>query len=209
MNKSLKLLLAVTAIFGLGFPLETLAKPAQRNLPSSEFARITFVPSSDRPRPTTRTAGGASRGKCEQKNQPAMTLIVPSESAAFTTSERPMLLAYIPQSKDNTSSAKRKATLQLIPEEGSDVKFYQTELSLPKAGGVVQIQIPEDAPPLVVGHEYEWLLIVSCGSTLVADSPADSAIIKRVPLDNALANQMTGQTLLRQAELLGTKWNLV
>ena len=203
MNKSLKLLLAVTALIGLGFPLKTLAKPAQRNLPSSELARITFVPSSDRPRPTTRTGGGASRGKCEQTNQPAMTLIVPSESAALTTSERPTLLAYIPQSKDNASSTNRKATLQLIPEKGSNAKFYQTELSLPNSRGVVQIQLPEDAPPLAVGEEYEWLLVVSCGSNLAPDSPAASAIVKRVALDNTLASQLEGQTVLRQAELLG------
>ena len=218
MNKSLKLLLAVTALFGLGFPLETLAKPARRNFSSSELARITFVPSSDRPRPTSRTGGGASRDAkmCPSAANPSgadpktvsrkpLTLVVPLNYEALTTDERPTLLAYIPQSTDYPASDERQGMLLLKTAQESIDEAYRKLISLPNSGGIVQIPIPEDAPPLVIGQEYEWILTISCrsGGLFPPGSPTDSAIIKRVALDNALAVQLEGQTPSRQAELLG------
>ena len=197
------------AVLSLHLPVQAQVKPTDPTLSASLLAQVTFTPPPGKRRSRTSSSGGASRQgeDCPQeeslseeatsvsKTRPPLTLLVPSDVVALTHSERPTLLAYIPNTSGQT------VFFSLSDPQGS--YYYQTLLSLPASAGVIQIKVPADAPPLAVGQQYQWSLVMACGPTLRPDSPWVSGEIERVALNVSLTQQLAGQTPLQQARLLG------
>lgn len=148
------------------------AQPSQGELLASN---VTFVPpNGDRPKDSQ---GGASRddGKCPQDDKavnPYLTAVVPANVQRLTVQSQPSIFVYIPE------TTAQKAFFSL--KDNKNGQHYQTFLPLDKKGGIVKVNLPADAPSLVVGNDYQWSFVMLCGDKLLPDDPAVSGTIRRV-----------------------------
>lgn len=149
------------------------------------------------PRPE-RARGGASRGEdiCfsdAKTTTSSVTPLMPATNLALTVAERPTLLVYVPQ-----TSAK-EAFLSFEDEQRNHL--YQTFIRLPNQPGVMAVELPPEAPPLKVGKNYQWSLVMICGEYLEPDSPEVTGWISRVQANSTLMNQKTLKASLKKASL--------
>jgi hypothetical protein len=110
-------------------------KPPNRNAPSS-------------------TAGGASRSGACVSAEPPLTLLLPSKTFGLTAAARPTFLLYLP--KTTAQSA------QFVLKDSNNRNVYQTMIELPSRHGIVRLSLPEQAPALKVGQDYQWYFAVVC-----------------------------------------------
>ncbi|MEB3211721.1 MAG: DUF928 domain-containing protein [Leptolyngbyaceae bacterium] len=123
------------------------------------------------------TVGGGSRnsGMCPTNSDSygtRLTPIVADNSQNLTTLERPSVLVHI----QNESVS--QLFLSVKDEQGN--YEYQTLVSIPEESGILNITLPDDAPPLVIGNTYQWSLVIVCGESLRADDPLVQGLIQRV-----------------------------
>lgn len=149
------------------------------------------------------TRGGASRGDviCTQNptapSRQQFMLLTPADSNyGLTLAGHPRLFAYIPP------TTARQAFFSLKNEDGGVV--YQTRFAIAGNGGVVQLNLPESIPALVVGKNYQWGIAVLCSGKLRPDSPNISAWVKRVEPVGKLGEQLPSSPSLEQVKLYGT-----
>ncbi|NJR75715.1 MAG: DUF928 domain-containing protein [Scytonema sp. CRU_2_7] len=170
-------LLGSALLISLSFiPVGIIPSAAQVTFRPRSAAQVTFRPPRIlAPREST---GGASRGgngclSAQTASQNAsVTPVLPSSRIGFTVKERPTMLVYIPQ-----TSAK-KALFSLQDEQKRN--HYQTTINLPEKSGVIAIQLPESAPALQTGKNYQWSLSMICSAQLEPDSPLVNGWIQRV-----------------------------
>jgi hypothetical protein len=174
---------------------ETVAK--------TNLQRVVFLPPKDaRPKSST---GGASRdtGKCPSDSlasSPYLTAVIPNQDKGLTTQASPTLLVYLP----DTSAGKAFFS---ISEVNSDHQHpdshYQTFLPIQPESGVMQINLPEEAPELEVGKTYKWSFVIMCDNRLRPDSPMVEGMIERVSVNAELNQKLETATPLEQAMLYG------
>jgi hypothetical protein len=144
---------------------------------------------------------GASRGDTTCSANPAefthrfMPLTPANSNYGLTVVPRPTLFAYIPP-----SSAKN--TFFSLKDDTGRV-HYQTTLPISKAG-ILRIEMPASAPPLVVGKRYRWGIAVLCAGKLKPDSPFVSSWIQRVEPSPQLLGKINQSASIEQAALYGT-----
>jgi len=127
------------------------------------------------------TYGGASRdGACfTEDNYIEYKSLWPSQEIGLTIAGHPTLFAYIPQ-----TSAQQ--VLLSIKDEADNL-HYRQYLPLKAHGGVVGVQIPQNAPPLQLEKNYRWSLQIVCNQD-DPDHPETFGWIRRVPMDARLAS---------------------
>jgi Domain of Unknown Function (DUF928) len=131
-----------------------------------------------------RTTGGGSRdeGQCllktSSKTNALVSPLLPHTNLGLTLKARPTIFVYIPK------TSARKAFFSLQDEENNH--HHQMSVQLPSHGGVIGIQLPQDAPPLQVGKHYKWSLVTICGQTLEPDNPQVTGWVRRVTPDASL-----------------------
>lgn len=164
---------------------------------------VTFrPPASESPRQTT---GGASRSGqlCGQASSPlnsaeeSVTPLLPKTNVGMTQQEHPTILVYLPQTGE-------KEALFSIKDTGKRL-HYQMSIPISGEAGVVAIQLPEDAPALEIGKNYQWFFALKCGGKLHPSNPLVSGWIERIQPDvesasNPVANP---DDLLQEAIHLG------
>lgn len=148
------------------------------------------------------TRGGASRGDvaCTENTSSVARQfmpLTPTSSYGLTSSGHPVLFAYVPP----TSAP---AAFFSLSDEHGEV-YYQTTISIPKDGGLVQVAIPDTLPPLEVGKPYQWGMAILCSGRLRPDSPFISSWIERTELGPDVTNQLSKASPLEQAALYGTQ----
>lgn len=160
-----------------------------------------FAPPTDNAAPR-QTHGGAARTNEYGTNNAfagelaAMLALTPDSFYGTTLSERPTILVYLPASNAQV------AIFSLKDEDQNLV--YQTNLAVPTAGGVMAIQLPEEAPALEVGKNYQWFVTLQLEDQLTPGSPFVDAWIKRIEPTAELAQALENATPLQQAEVLAT-----
>ncbi len=158
---------------------------------------VTFEPPGDRA--PKQANGGASRngGQCPSdaaETSKSLTPLIPGTNLGLTIAERPTLFAYIP-----ATSAKQ---VFFSIQEESGKHLYQTMLPLPASAGAIGIPLPKEAPPLQVGKNYLWSVVMVCGEELEPDSPMASGWIRRTEARAAVSDRTeAGATLEAAAEL--------
>jgi hypothetical protein len=158
-----------------------------------------FAPPTDNSAPR-QTQGGAARTNEYGTNSafsgatPAMLAMTPDSFYGTTLAERPTILVYLP------ASDAQVAIFSLKDEDQNLV--YQTNLAVPEAGGVMAIQLPEEAPALEVDKNYQWFVTLQLEDQLTPGSPFVDAWIKRVEPTEDLAQILENATPLEQAEAL-------
>ncbi len=86
--------------------------------------------------------------------------------------------------------------------ENNDV--YHTKVEVPQNGGIVEIKIPSDAPPLAVGQKYVWSFGMICATQGPEDfSPAVfvAGEVQRTEASSRMKSQLAEATPLDQAAI--------
>lgn len=174
------------------------AQSNTQNLGNRNIARITFEPpNSGAPQDTV---GGASRGsgQCDEdvvSNSLAPTPLMPAVAEALTVAERPTLFVYMPE------TSVREVFFSL--EDENNTYHYQTKLPISGEAGIMSVKLPNDAPPLQVGTQYKWSLVMMCGQRLRPDSPAVQGSIRRIEPQGMLQGGIGNGSALESAALYG------
>jgi hypothetical protein len=149
------------------------------NLPSGA---VTFTPPA-REAPK-RTTGGGSRddGQClssRNATEVAIAPLLPDTNLGLTVAERPTVFVYL-------GKTTAKEAFFSIQDEHEN-HHYQTTIKLPKQAGAISIQLPNQAPPLEVGKNYKWSLVLICGQRLEPDHPQVTGWIHRLEPNASIA----------------------
>ncbi|WP_038019691.1 DUF928 domain-containing protein [Synechococcus sp. PCC 7335] len=102
----------------------------------------------------------------------SMLAVVPSSFYGTTLEARPTILVYVPASDTDT------AVFSLKNEAKHTI--YQMTLAVPKRGGVVAVEMPDEAPELVVSENYQWYVALHVEGELTPGSPFVDGWIKRI-----------------------------
>jgi hypothetical protein len=166
--------------------------------PAVKGLKVTFnPPAGDKPKTSI---GGASRtlGQCiNQAENSALPLaaLLPTSAPGLTVASHPTVLAYLPE----TNASKVFFSWQ----DENNQEHYQTILPIEHKTGIISLTLPEDAPPLEVGKNYQWALAVMCDGRLQPDSPMIQGQIKRVEITSSLSDRLKNANPLETAALYG------
>lgn len=188
-----------TAIALLGLSLPTLptlangraATAAQFAAPPLQLSQSFRPPSRGTAPPS---AGGATRGESCLKGSQQLTSLVPQSRLGLTYSSNPTFYWYVPQSPATT------AKFLLLNNDDSDV-VYETTLALPKQSGIVSFTLPSSAPPLAVGKQYHWYLVVGCSQIDQSANPSVEGWVERVAPEATLKTQLDKATPAEQVQI--------
>lgn len=125
---------------------------------------VTFVPPNDDP--PVNTSGAGSRD-----THSSLTALLPGDRYGQTTRSHPSFLVYVPD------TAARLAFFSVLSESGQH--HYQAYLPISDMG-VVQVQLPKEAPELEEGKTYQWHFALVTEERLRPDSPRVSGWVTRV-----------------------------
>ena len=158
---------------------------------------VTFDP------PTTnkpvQSSGGASRGDhCAvdaQNTEIPLTPLLPATQQGLTVASHPTFLVYIPP----TTAKNAFFALRDKAEEYD----YQTILPISERSGVISLQLPQSAPDLEVGKNYQWSLVLMCDEKLRPDSPVAQGYITRIKPEFQLSKKLQAANELESAALYG------
>lgn len=166
-----------------------------------------FTPPPDNATPQN-TSGGASRGDASSRSNaygvtyspegvaiPAMMAVMPNTFYGTTLEARPTILVYAPVSNAE------EAVFSLKDEAKNMV--YQMPIVVPASGGVIAIELPADAPELVVGENYQWYVAMKLNDELSPASPFVDGWISRIAPDPQLATALSRGDALTKVEALG------
>jgi Domain of Unknown Function (DUF928) len=176
------------ALFGMALLIAVSSVPVW-NTASYAKTKVTFrPPGTPAPRSTT---GGASRDSnmcgfsTNNNSSNLVTPLLPDTNIGLTTTERPNIFVYIPQ------TIAKKAFFSVQDDTANH--YYQTTIDLPEKPGVMEIKLPDSAPKLKTNKNYKWSLAMICGESLEPDSPLVSGWIRRVEKNHNLSNQLSNQ----------------
>ncbi|MEA5618380.1 DUF928 domain-containing protein [Cronbergia sp. UHCC 0137] len=183
-----------------------------------------FTPKKENPAPTTAT-GGASRGNLFT---PAKDNRVPQQASggasrvgtyylnpsAVSASGPAALIGLMPQSFYGTTVSERPTIMVYIPASNAeDVVFsikdeagnMHHQMTIPVAGksGVIAVKLPNDAPALAVGKNYQWFLALKLDGQLSPSTPYVDGWIERIQPNAELVTAMQQKDILKQAEAFG------
>lgn len=165
---------------------------------ASQGFKVTFNPPAGG-KPQTST-GGASRsiGQCinqaENSDLP-LTPLLPTETQGLTVASHPTILAYLPQ-----TSAQQ---IFFSWQDEHNEEHYQTILPIENKAGIISLTLPENAPPLQVGKNYQWAIALMCGGRLQPDSPMIQGQIQRVEMTSSLSERLKNANALETAAFYG------
>lgn len=122
------------------------------------------------------TIGGATRGNAcaiEREGENEITALVTTKDRSSTLQSHPSLFAYVSPKYGNKPAI-------LVVKDRTEDYYYSQRLTVPTLGGVIEMTLAEDAPPLEVNEDYTWFLRIQCNANLEPEDPQISASITRV-----------------------------
>jgi hypothetical protein len=130
--------------FLLGANWETVANP--------KFQRFFYKPRTGMGIPLSSIGGTTRSAPCTTN---CTIALVPSDSIPLTIAERPSFFFFVPKMSEKMTEkgSEGKAKFQLFDQ---NERVYQTTFDLTATGGIVQFNLPSDAPALEVGKNYQW-----------------------------------------------------
>ena len=191
-NKNFLALISSLMLCSSIFPLVATA-----NLTST----ILFQPPPEEEQPET-TEGAASRRnrECSQDfirqqepihNRLTLTAVAPNNNYGLTVKDRPDFWVYLPK----TSAQQAILT---IKEEGIKPHWEQP-IKLAGDVGIVKIELPDNAPSLEIGKNYQWALVLVCGNRPNPNDPVVAAWIKRVDESQVIDPYSPSQSIIQKA----------
>jgi hypothetical protein len=175
------------------------AQPQLRTKNTSVPGRLVFQedfdPPGDGEPKGTSGAGSRSGDRCAQNEMPIRPLM-PKRNYGLTVQERPRLFVSLPK------TAAKQVVLTLQDEAGTS--YQRAFLPIPAgADGIASFALPDDKPPLAVGKNYQWSLVVVCGASVQPDDPIFRGWVQRVALTPQLQSQIRQKSAIEQAVWYG------
>lgn len=163
-------------------------------------------PPNDRKPDKTSGAGSRQDEQCPQdltpttaadtlSNKRSLMALVPITNYGLTLAELPTFLVYLPK-----TSAKQ--VVLSIREEGTQ-HHSQTLLPITETPGVISVKPSDNSPPLKVGKNYQWALVLVCGERPGPNDPAIASWVKRVAPLQPQSSKLDLKTALEQAKWYG------
>jgi Domain of Unknown Function (DUF928) len=143
-------------------------------------------------------AGGASRvgsAATTPMEQQSMKPLVPQSYFGTTLKARPTIMTYVP------ASDAQEAIFSLKDENGNMV--HQMVLPVSGEAGVMAVQLPENAPELEMGRNYQWFVALKLDGQLRPSSPYVDGWVKRIAPTPELAKALAEGDALADATALG------
>ena len=140
------------------------------------------------------TAGGGTRGRCLPETK-VLVPLVPKTNLGLTVSDRPSFFAYVPAvsratPESSAPESSKMAEFLLLSNDDQEV-VYQATFTLPQNPGVVQYDLPEDAPALKAGSRYHWYITLSCDTAIgPSKNPSAQGWIERTALSSNLTKAL-------------------
>ena len=127
-------------------------------------------------RQTERCPANLAARTNEQNANPRLTAVVPQRNHGLTTAERPNLWIYLPETP-------AQQAILTIKQDGK-IPHWQQTVAIADITGVLGIKLPETAPSLEIGKNYQWAIILVCGDRPSPNDPVVTSWIERVPAKN-------------------------
>lgn len=159
--------IALAGAVGIG-NLSYLASPARAQTANTNELEQAIQVNFDLP-PTKggpqQTAGGGTRGGCDSSqvgsngssqapNIMTVSLLLPKNHTGLTVSQRPTFFAYLSE----TNAQQVEFTLK----NQEETYTYRQVLEIGETPGIISFSLPETAPPLQVGEQYQWSVAAIC-----------------------------------------------
>ncbi len=182
----------------LFFILLVVTFPAQGQLrlenntvsfPKEIIFQDSFEPPGDPEPKDTKGAGSRDGNKCSANDKQKIKSLMPKRNYGLTLQKHPPVFIYLPQTKA------QHVLLSFKDEVG---KYYQRVFLPINSQGVISFQLPENKPPLIVGKNYQWSLVVICGQTVQPDDPTFHGWVQRVELTPQVNRKSTSQSMIWQ-----------
>ncbi len=193
----LKLFTLLLIITTYSFPSKAQSKLGNKVNPLSEkivFSE-TFEPPGE-PEPKDTKGSGSRDGKKCFPNEHKIKPLMPKRNFGLTFQKLPPVFIHLPKTK-----AKR-VMLSFRDETG---KYYQRTFLPITSSGVVRFTLPEDKPPLSVGKNYQWSLVVVCGNTVQPDDPTFAGWVQRVEFTQELERELIGKSAIAKAKWFASR----
>ena len=196
--KSLVVLCGLSILITPYWQGKVLAQDNSHDAAAKSF-KVTFNPPAGYQPQSTR--GGASRsiGQCiNQAENSALPLtpVLPAAAQGLTVASHPTVLAYLPK------TSAQKVFFSWQDQQNND--HYQAIIPLKEnEEGIISLTLPEDAPPLEIGQNYQWALALMCDGKLQPDSPIIQGQIKRVEIESTLSDRLQDANGLETAAIYG------
>lgn len=138
------------------------------------------------------TSGAGSRDglRCSQDEQPIRPLM-PKRNYGLTLEEHPSIFVDLPE------TSARQVVLTFQDETGES--YERAFLPIADRTGIVSFTLPADKPPLAVGKNYQWSLVVVCGETVQPDDPIFRGWVQRVARSPELERTLAQKPAIEQA----------
>ncbi len=198
-NQQLIYLISLGFLLGMqpAMAQSTASRPTPTN--RSQPQQVIFQPPPNEGRPkSTSSAGSRGDWQCSQDatsttltNQTPMMTLAPTDSNyGLTTAGHPTFLVYLPQ----TSAEQVILTLKT-----EDNQFHsQTFIPIKGEAAIVSIKPGDNTPPLQVGKNYLWALVLVCGDKPSPNDPVITSWVSRVTFSQPQNHQ---RTALKQADV--------
>ncbi|MEO1431264.1 MAG: DUF928 domain-containing protein [Cyanobacteria bacterium J06633_8] len=193
-SHKLKLLnLSLSAIISVySFPTQAQSTSFSKNnsLPEEIVFQDSFTPPGEPEPKDTKGSGSRDGGKCspnEQKIKPLM----PERNYGLTLQKHPSIFINLPETK---------AKQIMLSFRDTESKYYQRAFLPITSKGIVSFSLPEDKPPLTVGKNYQWSLVIVCGNTVQPDDPTFMGWVQRVEKTSQINGELTGKSAVDKAK---------
>jgi hypothetical protein len=157
----------------------SFATPALADTPSKAKPAVRYVPPK-RGNPKSTQATG-SRGCTQVQQSPvSLTLLVPKDHDGLTTSSHPTFFWHVSAPVQMAFTLTQRGVVQPLWEQQIQ----------PSAAGIVQLQMPNNLPELLVGKEYRWSVTLLCNRDRPSANPFIQTWIERIPTTPSLTQQL-------------------
>lgn len=169
---------------------------SRHTLPEGIIFQENFNPPGDDKPKGSSGAGSRDGLKCSEDAQ-AIRPLMPKRNYGLTFAEHPTIFVRLPK------TSAQQVVLTFQDEAG---KYYQRAF-LPIVAGaqIVSFTLPDDKPPLEVGKNYLWSLILVCGKTVQPDDPVVRGWVQRVAKTPQIESELSQKSLIEQAQWYATK----
>ncbi len=123
-----------------------------------------------------------------------MLAVLPESFYGTTLSSHPTILVYVP------ASPAAEAVFSLKDEDEN--LHYQMTLPVSGEAGIIAIRVPEDAPALEVGKNYQWFFALKLDGNLSPNAPFVDGWVQRIEPSAELMRALEGQTPVEQSSIL-------
>lgn len=190
-------LLVFSLSVGILLTLPTQAESKLENRSVTLPKQLVFQENFDPPgngTPKDTSSGGSRDGlRCSQNKQSIQPLM-PKRNYGLTLEERPAIFVYIPE------TSARKIVLAFRSETGDYKRVF---LPITTRSGIVSFTLPNWEPPLTVGKNYQWSLVVVCGETVQPDDPVVRGWVQRVARSHQIESELKQKTAIEQVMWYG------